>query len=226
MMTKKREVEPSEILAILSSGESVSDGETEELVERLSQALTSENPDDWDFDEIYEICLVLGRLRAKSAVPLLERLLDAQEPMTLSLVLHILCVDWGLCEYYLERVLTFAVGAVWDEEHDVQEKAIEILGSYVKRKNSEQPQGKPSGLILRVLDLLWQLFISGEEPTVVRVSAYSSILGIFSRAANLPSFRELTTIVRSLPEISSVESLPETLDRESLNKLRKLLHAA
>ena len=77
-MSKKREREPSEILAGLSSGETIEDEETKELTARLSALLTSQNPDHWDFDEIYEVCIVLGRLRAPLATPLFEKLLDAQ----------------------------------------------------------------------------------------------------------------------------------------------------
>lgn len=227
-MSKKREREPSEILAGLSSGETIEDEETKELTARLSALLTSQNPDHWDFDEIYEVCIVLGRLRAPLATPLFEKLLDAQEAMTVSLVLSILCQDWNQGEYYLERVLTFAVGSVWDEEQDVQEKAIEILGELLARRFFEQKKVvKPTAMTIRVMDLLWQLFRSSEETPVVRQAAHVAILKTMAAKQHEEWEKVVeklpTKAYRDLPQIQEVGQLSEEFQREKISSFVSLL---
>lgn len=226
-MTKKNEPEPAELLAKFNAGESISPAQTASLIERIKTCV-SEEPDYWDFDEIYEVVLALGKLRVLEAAPELERLLIAQEPLTLCLVLETLCLKWDRTEEYLERVMTFAVGAVWDEDLDVQEKAIELLGDYV-RKRAQGDEPSKSSVVQRVIETLWQQFASAEEPVIIRKAAYRAIVSASGNSgetngSSAPDDRTLQSLFTNLPEVKSVDDLGPGFEKEALKKTLGGIH--
>lgn len=215
----KREPEPSEYLATLAAGGTISKNDARKIAEELAGAVQSEDPDEWDFDRVYELVLVVGKGKIGEATASLERLLDAQEPMTMCLVLTILCEDWGRIADYLERVMTFAVGTVWDEELDVQERAIELLGQYVHNRISQE-KGLASEAVRRVIELLWQQLASADENWIVRRAAYQAMLAALGRGKE--SISGTKDEFARLPALISETCLPAPLDGRAIQELRAL----
>jgi hypothetical protein len=190
------------------------------ISEQLRSAVSSSDLDQWDFDEIYELALVVGKARILEATPSLERLLDAQEPMTLCLVLDTLCTQWERRSDYIERIMTFAVGSVWDEELDVQEKSIEILGDYIRDRIKEE-KGKASQSVKRVVELLWQQFASDEEDWMIRRAAYRALLTGAGRP--VPKKDPGRALFGSMPQFENEDDIPADLDSGAIREIRTLL---
>lgn len=133
------------MLVRLNSGEKLKEAELDEVVRLLRGMLDSpEDFRDLGVDDAYELLTVLTRAKAHQHRSLLERFFDDKDPLTVTLVLEALCLDWGWIEEYLERVINFALGVSWDAEQDIRHCAIKILGEYLFRLRSagSSPQAR------------------------------------------------------------------------------------
>ena len=133
---------------------------------------------------MYELLLVLGKAKAVSERKVLERYLDCQEPQTVSLVLEILCGEWGMTEEYTEHILNFSLGQSWDAEGDVQVVAIRLLGEHLHKNAAKLRSGKggKAGLTEsqrkrcgEMFTLLDQHFRDADLDPIARKAAYYSL---------------------------------------------------
>lgn len=82
----------------------------------------------------YVLLEIVGVAGGPDLVMLVEPFLDSrQDPMLARLSLEILCNYWGLRQSYRHRLVTFLMGAPWDEEGDVRQVAISEAGEYLRR---------------------------------------------------------------------------------------------
>ena len=135
-------------------------------------------------DDIYSLVLVVGRAKVTKFRHLIAAFLDRDDPLTVSLVLEVLCLEWKETAEYLERVISFALGVQWDIEGDVRQTAIKVIGEFLK--SVIPAAGKASGVSLapanqHVLSLLIHLF-DDDEDDWIRFAAYRALL----RAGGLP----------------------------------------
>jgi len=103
-------------------------------------------------DETYSLIKVVGRANLKDRKGVIESFLNHEDPLTVSLVLETLCLNWELSEDYLEQVVNFALGVAWDEEHDVADTAIRILGEFLASSQTDSPETQ------QVKKLIFELF--------------------------------------------------------------------
>lgn len=176
-------IDPDELLLGISRGEAL-EQETEEAIAGLFQAAL--NPGKGrspSVDDVYAYITVIGKAKLTSFRVILERFLDTQDPLTVALVLEILCLDWQAAEDYLERVISFALGASWDSEDDVRQAALRILGEYLAAGlaaevlEAKKQAKNPEKIVhcRRVLELLLATFDDAETEQWVRQRAYFAL---------------------------------------------------
>ena len=127
-------------------------------------------------DETYSLIKVMGRANLKDHRGVLESFLKHEDPLTVSLVMEILCLNWELTEDYLEQVVNFALGVAWDEEYDVADTAIRVLGEFLasgKKSGPEAPQVKK---------LISELFEDKKSDHWIRQRCYFSMLRASGKA--------------------------------------------
>jgi hypothetical protein len=161
-------------------------------------------------DHLYEVISALGRGDVKEYSTILERHLDHEDPLIVSLVLEILCIKWDQIETLLERVLHFALGQQADESGDIQRSAIEILGVYLsKSSTNNSPSNEQRKRIIALLLLLLQdQFVDSDT----KKEAYFSLwCGSGRPAEKLPS------------RYSKLDFSPTSkqIDHELLSKLKE-----
>lgn len=157
-------------------------------------------------DEVYSMLLVLGRAQIAEHRPLLERYLNSKDPVTVSLVLEILCLDWGVTEEILERVLDFALGVSWDTEDDVRHTALKILGEYLQTNPTKGEKQR------QVLQLLLSVFDDVDGGRRTRQAAYYALC----RAATRP-WEEIPSEYKLL----DLQANSQDLDHTMLEQLRQ-----
>lgn len=202
------------LLLEITSGKSLSKDD-EELVGRLLEA-----PDDrllgrhLSQDDIYSLVMLVGRAKLKKFRHLIAAFMDRDDPLTVSLVLEVLCLDWQETSEFLERVISFALGLPWDEDGDVRQTAIKILGEYLHAALASVVRaGKNAAPAEQhVLSLLLHLF-EDDEDEWIRFAAYRALL----HAGGVPT--EEIPNDGYLPDLSPESS---TLDRATLEKLRRV----
>lgn len=183
MSEAEEDFDAERLLLDINSGRRLR-AEDEELVGRLLAA-----PEDrllgrhLSQDDIYSLVLLVGRAKLTKYRHLIAAFLDRDDPLTVSLVLEVLCLDWNETPDYLERVISFALGVSWDLEGDVRQTAIRILGEYLSRVVApalDTPQKIGPG-DQHVLSLLVHLFEEDEDEWI-KYSAYRALL----RSAGVP----------------------------------------
>ena len=174
-------MDPDKLLLALSDNQLISADETAEVVEILNSA-TNTSSNEVSIDEIYSFIVVASRAKLTEATSALEKLLELQDPLTVSLILETLCSEWQLVNDYLEIVCNFALGVPWDYDEDVRHTALKILGEYVRGKTSGKTNCAPLGVqAAQVLELLFSVFDEVGVETWTRRAAYCALL----RAAGL-----------------------------------------
>jgi hypothetical protein len=127
-------MDPEKLLVKVSLGKQLSDVELSEVVHALTQIDVERMAATGLVDEAYALLHLLGKAKAYQSIQLLEKYLEAKDALTVSLVLEILCLDWDRTEGYIERLIDFSLGVSWDEEDDVRQTALKILGEYLRRR--------------------------------------------------------------------------------------------
>lgn len=173
-------LDPEKLLVRISDGETLSSEEVEELAEVLRAVDAAEVGRKRSVDEIYSYIVVVGRAKLTSLQHSIEKFLDVRDALTVALVLETLCLEWKATDAYLERVISFALGVSWDEDQDVQQAAIKILGEYLFETLAPSLHGETSDLRLsppqhRVLELLLSIFSDPELESWTRQSSYFSL---------------------------------------------------
>jgi hypothetical protein len=173
-------LDPEEQLVKLNSGGRLDETELDEVLALLESTDVQELGRKLSADDIYSLLLVIGRTKDTRYRGLLERYLDAKDALTVSLVLEILCLQWGPIEECLEWLLDFALGSAWDDEDDVRQTALRILGDYLCRelpKNAVPAKTKKKDpRALKVLGLVVSIFEDDTLERATRQAAYYSLL--------------------------------------------------
>lgn len=125
-------IDPEQFFLKIHAGLELTPDELQEITSLLGRIvgdpLMSERT---SADDVYSLISILGRTREFQYRPLLEKCLERKEAIAASLILETLCLDWGFTDEYLEQVIHFALGVSWDEEEDVRQTALKILGEYL-----------------------------------------------------------------------------------------------
>ena len=177
-------LDPDRLLLKLSDGKPLTDDE----LGQIKQILQGFNPRDrhcpYSQDDIYSLVKVIGKAGLRELRQVITGLLDFDDPLTISLVLEIVCLAWDGTEEYLERLLNFALGTAWDEDFDVRHTAIKVLGEHMRGilapALGSQPKGKkkvtPAPHHLHVLHLLIHIFEDGADDIWSRQVSYYALL--------------------------------------------------
>lgn len=206
------EVDPERLLVKLNSHEPLEEGELESVAEALRLTLSQTQGRRLSLDDVYSYVLVIGRARAEQYRDLLEAQLEQKDTFTAALILEILCLEWGRTEEYLERVLHFALGVAWDDEQDVQNTALKILGEYLHAAMRKEKDRRLSLRTREVLMLLLSVFDDESVEHWSRQNAYVALL----RASGA----ELEDLPSECAWLS-LESDSEDIDWECLKGLRR-----
>ncbi len=179
-MSDESVIDPEKLLVQLSDKGTLDPEIIDHIAELLKEDSTEGKPRGLSVDDRYSYLVVLRKAGAVQHRRVLEFYLDTQDPLTAALVLETLALDWGLVDEYLERVLDFALGVSWDEDQDVQQSAIKILGEFLFSSLPESSLESPDDSSLdksqaRVMSLLLSLFQDDHCEHWVRQAAYFSI---------------------------------------------------
>lgn len=169
---RTKAVDPEKLLVKVSLGKKLSEKELSAVEEALSRIDLKQLSKAGVMDEAYALIHLVSKAKLQQLAFMLEPYLEAKDAPIVSLVLETLCLEWGTSEAYIERVIDFALGASWDEEEDVRQSAIKILGEYLHTKLQEKQLGeKPK----RVLELILSIFAQPEDDPFIRQRAYSAL---------------------------------------------------
>ncbi len=171
-------IDPEKLLLRISQGEELSSEEVAEITEVFRSLEIEDIGRSRSVDEVYSFLVVVGRARLIELQHLIEKSLDVRDALTVALVLETLCLEWEKTGEYLERVINFALGVAWDEDQDVQQVAIKILGEYLQQflpAILSQDVKSLSASQHRVLDLLMSIFEDESLESWTRQSAYYSL---------------------------------------------------
>lgn len=164
------EMDPERLLLKLSSGKRLTAAEIRAVVDLLEGA-----SEESGLDDSYACLLIIGRAELKEHRRLVERYLEMKDPLTVSLALEILCLQWLTTEDYLERALDFALGVSWDVDDDVRGMSLRVLGEYLRSNwNGVVPSGC-SDKQIKVLGLVLSVFDDDGLDPLVRQAAYNAL---------------------------------------------------
>lgn len=222
--TDQHTMDPEKLLLKIGTGKKLSEEECAHVVEQLQSVDTEDLGRKLSVDDVYSYLVVLGRAKLFQHRNLLERYLETRDPLTVALVLEMLCLDWKFVEQYIERVVNFALGVAWDNEDDVRLMALKILGEYLqqaalspgqdKKKLASTRSKECQTIDLYVLELLFSVFDDEEISAWTRQAAYSSLC----RAAG----KAWDEIPGECVQIDFGDQSSD-LDREMLASLRRLM---
>ena len=176
-----KHLDPESLLFKLNSGKGIAEEELFQVLSLLQVgSFSSDEEEGLSLDDLYSYILVIGRAKHLPAAKILDRYLSSQDPETVSLVLEILCKEWGKTEEYLEQLVHFSLGSAWDHEGDVQLLSVRLLGEYARDKlkaiRGKKRTPRLSHLDEEVLRLLLSTFQEEGADRYVRQAAYYSIL--------------------------------------------------
>jgi hypothetical protein len=150
-------MEADKLLLKINTGGNLSHEEVEEVASLLKISIEDRKKLVLlSVDDIYCMLLVIGRNKNEDYRHLLTQYLEYDDPLTVSQVLEILCLDWKETEEYLERLINFALGTSKDCDEDIRQTSIKILGEFLFAKNSENQSQTTSAL--KVLELIFSIF--------------------------------------------------------------------
>ena len=207
-------MDPDKLLVKVSLGKKLTAAEMEDVI----HALTKIDPQAMGraglVDEAYSLLHLLGRAKVFHCIQLLEKYLESKDPLTVALVLEILCFDWGRSEGYIERVIDFALGVSWDLEEDVRQTAIKILGEYLRGRfesaNSKSNDTLPEDIQIvpggdktkHVLELLFGILSDQELGQATRQGAYFALCRAGGKEwTELPSECAVLNLERDSPDL-------------------------
>lgn len=172
-------MEAEELLLRVNSGEALSERELREVAEQLELVDSPEIIRKPSYDDAYSLLLVLSRARAKQYRHIVERFLNSEDSITVSLVLETLCLDWQETEAYLERVVHFALGDSADGEDDIRQTSIRILGEYLaetRLATTRELAARAEDRRRQILMLLLSYVEDDMTDTVTRTASYRALL--------------------------------------------------
>ena len=165
-------MDPEELFSLLAKNKTISEQELYKLASFLNEIDLSDDNQLFCYDDIYEYLVVIGKSKQKKFRFALERFLHCKDSLTVSLVLEILCLKWEDIDDYLELIIGFALGCPWDEDEDVRQMAIKILGEYLFKNKSTC--SLPSNN-RQIISLLFSIFDNPLVPQWTRQSAYFAL---------------------------------------------------
>ena len=169
-------IDTEKLLIRLHDGGELSKDELEEIRALLNSAKDQDSEPKIPVDLVYSYLVVLSRAKAADSKEVLERFLNSEDSLTVALVLDTLCMRWGGTEEYLEQLISFSLGAIWDSEEDVRQTAIFILGEYL---HDTLGSGGESDYAAerreKIIELLLDIFESDENEDWIRQSAYRAV---------------------------------------------------
>jgi len=168
-------IDAETLLAKINAGEKLEPSELEEVVALLESDYLEGYGRKLSVDDIYSLLLVLGRSHAYQYTTLLESFLNVEDTLTVSLVLDTLCLQWDKLEECVEKLISFALGQSWDEDEDIREEAIKLLGEYLFNLKTNHPKKKATGRSATVLELLISTFDNPENSYFIRKHAYFAL---------------------------------------------------
>lgn len=192
-------MDSDKLLVKLSLGKALNSDEIRDLVGVLEAVEPGESHCLQFADDIYGAILVIGKSGERSHHQLLAKHLQGTDSQTVSLILEILCLQWGMSEDYIEWVFRFVVGVAWDIDEDVRKTAIKILGEYLAERYNLSPKIKKGqvdkggdtvqgselekGAAWRernqgLLELLFSVFEDQDTDSFTRQAAYCSLLRV------------------------------------------------
>ena len=169
------DLDADKMLVEINSGNSLS-GETLARVASYLESIDLNEAAGLDLDNMYALLLVLGRAKSYEHGYLFEKFFELHDAMTAVMILETLCIDWDKTDEYLEHVLRFALGAAWDEDDDVRQLSLKIIGEHVRSLRLEG-ETNPSQFhhMKRLIELLLRTFEDESLDPWVRQAAYRAI---------------------------------------------------
>jgi len=173
-------MDPEKLLVKVSLGKKL----TSEELQRVIDAFEELSPQNFSrvgaIDDAYALAHLLSRAGNAQQAYLIERYLEAKDPLLVSLVLETLCLTWNLSAAYLERVMSFALGESWDYDEDVRHTAIKVLGEYLRGQLIEgKSAGNPANWFNQsagqALELLLSIFGDENGERLTRQAAYRAL---------------------------------------------------
>jgi hypothetical protein len=219
-MGKTDLADPDQLLSKLANGKSLEAEEETQIVELLQAWGRGDSARERTLDDLYAYLVVINKANLVQHHRVLERFLDAKDALTVSFVLETLCLDWNLSAEYLERAVSFSIGAPWDSEGDAREQALKILGEHLRSQSlcEKVKKGAISESQERVLALLLATVEDCDNDNWVRQAAYFAICRAMGR-----EWSELPPEC-SLLQFDSEDSGSDDphLDKELLEKVRNI----
>ncbi len=214
------EIDPEEMLSKLNSGKGLSSMEIEQVVSmlelvKIAKPVSKETIEirgvsakqdesrirQPGVDEIFSLIKIIGKAELKDRREVVESFLLHDDPLTVSLVLEILCLKWKETDRYLEQVVNFALGVSWDDEGDVADTAIGILGEYL-HDNMADLSGEKELHFDHVKSLLVDILKNDTLDQWLRQKSYFSILRAMGKDwSEIPSECSLIDFSRESGEI-------------------------
>jgi hypothetical protein len=200
-------MDAEELLLSVNSGKKLSKSEIEEVHELLNTFWSNESTRKISLDEVYAFLQLISRARLLELRKVVETFLESKDGLTAALSLEILCLDWNLTHEYIQEVISFALGQSWDEEGDVQEIALKVLGEWLAvelAKNSKKKSPKILEKHTEVISLLLNIFNDTELSDWTRKICYFALCRAGGMAEqDLPSPYADLELCSSEPKIDS-----------------------
>lgn len=178
-------IDSDKLLEELADGGGLDQDVEHKLILMIEEAVHGKSGRQASVDDVYGYVLVLGKAKSTKAIRAFNLLIDNwRDSLTVSRVIEILCLEWDKFEDYLERVISFAVGVSWDEDEDVKQSAIRILGEYLanniccdeEHTEALSTRSSLSGDQREVVLFLLRTFYDTSHESWTRQTAYTALL--------------------------------------------------
>jgi hypothetical protein len=168
-------MDPEKMLLKIDTEEGLSQEDLSEVIGFLD-SVDFEDCEGSSLDTVYSCLVVIGRANAKQCLPILERFLDFKDALTLSKLVEILGLDWGMADHLLQHLIRFTVGVSWDYEEDLRQSSIKVLGEYLNDSIGAKPAKQQiDARSSSVIELLLKIFEDDEQDEWTRKSAYLAL---------------------------------------------------
>lgn len=204
-------MDPEKLLVKVSLGKKLAPEELENILQAFDELWADKFSRLGAVDDAYNLVHLLSRAGDAQHAYLIERCLEAKDPLLVSLTLETLCLTWGLGAAYLERVMSFALGESWDYDEDVRHVAIKILGEYLREQFSRDAKVEKAAnwynqIVGQALELLFSILNEEKTERLTRQSAYRAL----ARAAG-KSWEELPSELAHLDFSGEKKNLDEKM---------------
>ena len=196
-------VDPETLLLKFNTTGKISDEAFLKVISILEQINVDEANSGLPLDDLYALLLIVGKVKKVKYQYLFNKYLELKDPFIVSMILETVCLDWKLTEEYLEYIINFAVGAVWDDEDDVCVTAVKILGEYLYSERSKKKnEGAGNDWSKKVTELLLSILSDADREHWVRQGAYCSLLRASGKdSSQLPGECAVLDLHPSSPDV-------------------------